>query len=243
MRAPRPLTLHSRERRSQDSLCLNGRMETRVEELADNRVRLTVDVPPADMQHAVEHAASDLAASAKIPGFRKGKVPMPVLISRVGKERLYAEAVESHIGGWFLNAANRSRIRPVEQPQYDYELPASDDAAFQFTADVAVQPKPDVPDWTAVEVPRPEAEVPDDLVDHELAVLQHGVAELTPVDDRPVQAGDTVVVDLDAEGGDSHRDYVVEVGSGRLVDELEAGLVGMSAGESKEIEFELADES
>ena len=69
----------------------------RVEELPENKVRLTVDVSSHDVQHAVEHAASDLAASTKVPGFRKGKVPMQVLVSRIGKESLYSEAVESQI--------------------------------------------------------------------------------------------------------------------------------------------------
>ena len=63
-------------------------MEAQVEELDGNRVRLTVDVPAGDVHHAVEHAASDLAAAVKIPGFRKGKVPMPVLLSRVGRDRV-----------------------------------------------------------------------------------------------------------------------------------------------------------
>src|SRR5947208_91442 len=93
-----------------------ARMETQVEELADNRVRLQVEVGPGDVRHAVEHAASDLAESMKIPGFRKGRVPMPVLVARVGRERLYQEAVESHIGGWFRAAAARSPIRPVGRP-------------------------------------------------------------------------------------------------------------------------------
>src|SRR6266571_9465302 len=110
-----------------------ARVQARVEELPENKVRLTVEVPSHDVQHAVEHAASDLSASVKIPGFRKGKVPMPVLISRIGKERLYTEAVESHIGGWFRNAVATSRIRPVERPQYEYDLPASSEASFQFT--------------------------------------------------------------------------------------------------------------
>ena len=103
-----------------------ARMETQVEELPDNRVRLQVEVEPGDVRHAVEHAASDLAESLKIPGFRKGKVPMPVLLARVGRDRLYAEAVESHIG-WFRSAAERSRIRPVAQPEYGYDPPASAD--------------------------------------------------------------------------------------------------------------------
>ncbi len=213
-----------------------------VEELPNNKVRLTVDVPREEVHHAVEHAASDLAANVKIPGFRKGKVPMPVLVSRVGKERLYAEAIESHISGWFWNAAARSGIRPADRPELDYELPASDDEDWRFTATVLVLPKPELPDWTQVEVPAPEAEVPEELISAELEVLRGTVAELVPAD-RPAEAGDTVVVDLVREDGDGgQRDYVVELGSGRLVSELEEQLVGMSAGETREVRFELADE-
>ena len=102
-------------------------MAPQIEELPDNKVRLTVDVPKADVHHAVEHAASDLASSVKIPGFRKGKVPMPVLVNRIGKERLYSEAIESHIAGWYSNAVATSRIRPADQPELDYELPDSED--------------------------------------------------------------------------------------------------------------------
>src|SRR5205809_510165 len=91
-----------------------------VEELPDNKVRITVDVPREEVHHAVEHAASDLAETVKVPGFRKGKVPMPVMVSRIGKERLYTEAIESHISGWFWNAAARTGIRPADRPELDY---------------------------------------------------------------------------------------------------------------------------
>jgi trigger factor len=216
---------------------LNGRVSAQVEELADNKVRLTVDVPRADVHHAVEHAASDLAASVKIPGFRKGKVPMPVLVSRIGKERLYSEAIESHIAGWYGNAVARTRIRPAEQPELDYELPASDDQDWRFTATVSVLPKPTVADWTKLQVPYAEPEVPGDYVDHELNVLRSTVAELAPVEGRAAQQDDTVVIDLLAGDG-GQRDYVVELGSGRLLPELEEQLVGMNAGETKTLELD-----
>jgi trigger factor len=216
-------------------------VQARVEELPENKVRLTVEVPGHDVQHAVEHAASDLSASVKIPGFRKGKVPMPVLVSRIGKERLYSEAVESHIGGWFRSALAGTRIRPVTQPRYEYELPAGPEAAFSFTATVDVQPKVEVADWTALEVPAAEAEVPPELVDLQLEQYRFAVAELAPVEGRPAQEGDTVVVDLVSAGGEAQRDYVVELGSGRVLEELEAALAGMSVGETKEVEYELAD--
>jgi trigger factor len=216
-------------------------MSTQVEELADNKVRLTVDVPQADVHHAVEHAASDLAESVKVPGFRKGKVPGPVLISRVGKDRLYSEAIESHIAGWYGDAVARTRIRPAEPPHIDYELPESDNEGWRFTATVSVLVKPDLPDWTELQVPYAEPEVPQDLVDHELDVLRSTVAELAPVEGRPAQLGDTAVVDLVGEG-DARRDFVVELGSARLVPELEEQLVGMAAGETKELRLEGAGE-
>src|SRR5919202_1827922 len=170
-------------------------MATQVEELPDNRVRLTVDVPQADLQHALEHATHDLAEAAKVPGFRKGKVPTRVLEARIGRERIFTEAVESHIGGWFLNAAASSRIRPVATPEYDYDLPESEDDAFKFTATVSVQPKPEPADWTKLEVPYVEPDLPAEAVDQELEALRSSVAELAPVDGRPARTGDVLVID------------------------------------------------
>jgi trigger factor len=218
-----------------------ARMASLVEELADNKVRLTVDVPREDVHHAVEHAASDLAATVKIPGFRKGKVPMPVLVNRIGRERLYTEAIESHIGSWFWNAAARNGIRPADRPELDYDLPASDREDWSFIATVQVLAKPDVPDWTQLEVPARDVEVPEELVAAELDVLRGTVATLSAAD-RPAQAGDTLIVDLVREDGQSQRDYVVELGSGRLIPELEQQLIGMSAGETREVRFELPEE-
>jgi trigger factor len=216
-------------------------MQARVEELPENRVRLTVEVPSHDVQHAVEHAASDLAATAKVPGFRKGKVPMQVLVSRIGKERLYSEAVESHIEGWFRNALAGTKVRPITRPEYDYQLPETADVDFSFTATVDVQPKVEVADWKGLEVPAADAEVPPELVDEQVEALRFAIAELVPVDGRPAQASDTLVVDLVGADGTAQRDYVIELGLARVVEELEEALVGMSPGETKQVEYELDD--
>ena len=218
-------------------------MATQVEELPDNKVRLTVEVPQEDLEHAVEHATSDLAGSVKVPGFREGKVPPEVLQARLGRERIFKEAVESHIGGWFMNAAATTRIRPIAAPEYDYELPTSEDEEFQFTATVPVQPKPEPADWTELEVPYAEPQIPEGLIDQELEELRASVAELAPVEGRPARTGDVLVVDALDESGEGQRDLVVELGSGRLVEEIERALTGASQGETKEVEFELADGS
>jgi trigger factor len=218
-------------------------MPTAVENLGENRVRLTVDVSPDQVRHAIDHAMSDLSESVKIPGFRKGKIPTPVLVSRLGKERIYAEAVDSHIGGWFWSAASRSRVRPVSDPQYEFELPDTADDSWSFVATVEVQALPELADWTTLEVPRAEVEVPQESVDAEIEALREGVAELAPAGDRPAREGDTLVVDLVDSDGEAQPDTVVELGGGRLASELEAALVGAAAGETKQIVFPMADGS
>ena len=198
--------------------------------------RVRTSITPSSTRPPTWRPASRFPASAR------GRFRCPCCRSHIGKERLLSEAIESHISGWFWNAAARERIRPVEQPELDYELPDSEDTDWRFTATVSVLPKPEVADWTKVQVPYVEPEVPEDFVDHELNVLRSTVAELKPAEGRPAEAGDTIVLDLLADDG-GQRDYVVELGSGRLLPELEEQLVGMSAGETKEIELERAGEA
>jgi trigger factor len=229
-------------RRHPTSGWLNGQVSSAaVEELGENRVRLTVEVSPAQVEHAVEHAMSDLAESVKIPGFRKGKIPQPVLVSRLGKERIYAEAVDSHIGGWFWSAAARSGVRAISDPQYEFELPSSPDESWSFAATVEVQPLPSIADWTSLEVPRADAEVPQESVDAEIEALRESVAELAPADGRPARVGDMLVVDFVDPQGETQRDTVVELGAGRLHPQLEDALEGMSAGDTKDVRYDGPD--
>jgi trigger factor len=217
-------------------------METQLEQLDGDRARLTVEVPADDVHHAIEHATHDLAERVRIPGFRPGKVPMPVLVSKVGKQRVYSEAIDSHIGSWFWSAAARTRARPAEPPRYEYELPTNDSESWSFTAEFAVQARPEPADWTALEVPKRDVEVPEDVVTQQLEALQRMVADLSPVEARTAKEGDVAVVDIVAEDG-AHRDYVVELGRERLVDEIEGAIRGKLAGETFDVSWELGDGS
>ncbi len=217
-------------------------METQLEQLEGDRARLTVEVPADDVHHAVAHATHDLAERVRIPGFRPGKVPAPVLVSKVGKQRVYSEAVESHIGSWFWSAAQRTRARPAEQPEFEYELPTTDAESWSFTAEFAVQAKPDPADWTTLEVPRREAEVPDEVISGQLEGLQRMVAELSPVEGRPAQEGDVAVVDIVSDES-AHRDYVLELGNEQLVDEIEGAIRGLLVGDTDDVSWEVGDGS
>ena len=213
-------------------------VKTKVEELPESRVRLDVEVPEADVAHAFEHAASDMAESLRVPGFRRGKAPVPVVIARVGREAVWQEALRGHLDSWFWSAAETSGIRPVASPEVEFEDLPDDGGTFKFSATVAVMPKPEVGDWTSLEVPFAEAEVPEELVDQELERLRETVAELAPVEDRPVGEGDTVVLDIVGEGVPAQRDYVTEVGADRLVNEIDDALPGMKKGETKTVEIQ-----
>ena len=202
-------------------------------------MRLEVEVPEGDVKHALEHAAHDLADTVRIPGFRKGHVPLPVLMARIGREALWDEAVRSHIDGWFWSAASTSGIRPVDSPDVEFGAMPDDGGPFHFSATVSVLAKPEVADWTTLEVASREPNLPVELVERELEELRASVAELVPVEDRPVIEGDMVVLDLVGEETGTQRDYVAEVGEGRLIEPLESTLAGTRAGETKSVELPL----
>jgi trigger factor len=216
-------------------------MEAQVEQLGDDRVRLTVEVPAGEVHHAVEHATHDLADRVKVPGFRAGKVPPQVLVSRIGRERLYSEAVESHISSWFWAAARTTRVRPSDHPDFKYELPQADDQSWMFTAEFPVQSAVEPADWTILEVPKLEVEVEDEVVDAQLEALQAMVASLSPVEGRTPRDGDVAVVDIVSEEGPGQRDYVIELGTDRLLEEIEDGIRKLLPGDSQEVSWEIGD--
>jgi len=216
-------------------------VKTKVEELPESRVRLDVEVPEEDVAHAFEHAATDMAESLRLPGFRKGKAPVPVVVARVGREAVWQEALRGHLDSWFWSAAETSGIRPVASPEVEFDGLPDDGGTFKFSATVAVMPKPEVADWTALEVPFAEAEVPAEAVNAELDRLRDTVAELAPVENRAVREGDTVVLDILGEGVPPQRDYVTEVGADRLVNEIDDALPGMERGATKSVDIQGAE--
>ena len=216
-------------------------VKTKVEELPESRVRLDVEVPEEDVAHAFEHAATDMAESLRLPGFRKGKAPVPVVVARVGREAVWQEALRGHLDSWFWSAAETSGIHPVASPEVEFDGLPDDGGTFKFSATVAVMPKPEVADWTTLEVPFAEAEVPAEAVDTELDRLRDTVAELAPVENRAVREGDTVVLDILGEGVPPQRDYVTEVGADRLVNEIDDALPGMERGATKSVDIQGAE--
>ena len=172
-------------------------------------------------------------------------MPRPLLMQRIGKERLYTEAVESHIGGWFWNAATRARVNPVAQPEYDYELPASESEDWQLLGRPSrCSRSPSRPTGRRSRCRSTRPRCRRRRSSAELEALQRiGRRAGRRSRAAPRRTGDTVVVDLIAEDGSAQRDYVVELGSERLVEEIENGIRGLAPGESARSPTSSADGS
>ena len=215
-------------------------VKTKVTELPESRVRVDAEVPADEVERSLQKTARQLGANMRIPGFRKGKVPPPVIIRRIGRDAVLDEAVRDAIGGWYVDAIGDANIAPVGDPKLDLgDLPA-EGQPLTFTIEIGVRPEATLGTYEGVEVGRREPAVDDAAVDAELEQLRERAARLETAE-RPAARGDFVVIDYEGRLGDepfeggAGRDQMIELGSGRLIPGFEEQLQGMSAGEQREI--------
>src|SRR4051812_36366115 len=214
-------------------------METTVKELPDSRVRVDVDVDPKDVEGSIAKTARQLGQDMKMPGFRKGKVPPEMVVQRLGRETVLTQALESSLGDWYERAMLESGINPVGDPKLDLSDLPEEGKPLRFSIEVAVRPGAELGEYKGLEVGREEPEVPQEAVEGELKRLQEGFASLNPVE-REAKEGDVVLIDYEGkidgelfEGG-SAKDYLLELGEGRVLPELEKALVGAKPGDERQ---------
>jgi trigger factor len=213
-------------------------LTTEVTPLEENRVRLDVAVPGDEVRRQMERAVRQLGREVRVPGFRPGKAPAEVIVQRVGREAIVQEMLKGALGGWYSEALSEAGVVPIDDPELDLEdVPEDGDLTFQAT--VQVRPKATLGAYTGLEVGKAEPQVPEGALDEQMEALRERAARLVPVE-RPARTGDFLVIDFDGSSGGkrlrnaSARDYLVELGGGRLVSEFDSRLAGMSAGETVE---------
>ncbi len=169
-------------------------LKTTVTELGDSRVRLQVEVPPEEIQGRLEHKARQLGRELKLPGFRRGKVPAPLVIQRIGREAVLEEAVRDTLSSWYSHAIATSGIVPVGDPEVDLgDLPPQG-VALEFSIEIGVLPKARLGEYKGLEVGRREPEVDSGQVQQEIDAMRERLARLQTVE-RPAETGDFVVID------------------------------------------------
>jgi trigger factor len=215
-------------------------VKTSVTELPESRVRVQAEVAAEEVERRVQQAARELGRQMRIPGFRKGKVPPPVVIRRLGREAVLDEALRSSLGNWYVDAIDGAGIAPIGEPELDVgDLPGQGEP-LAFSIEIGVRPQAKLGEYKGLEVGRREPRVDETQIAEELERLRDRFAKLETVE-REAAVGDHVVIDYLGKLGDEPfaggegRDQLIELGSGRLVPGFEEQLLGAKAGDERTI--------
>ncbi|OWR30128.1 trigger factor [Saccharibacillus sp. O23] len=201
---------------------------------------LEVEVAAERVEAALDKAFQKVVKKANVPGFRKGKVPRSIFEARFGVESLYNDAIDILLPEAYSEAVEEAGIFPVDRPEIDIEQ-FGKGQTLKFKAKVIVKPEVKLGEYKGVEVPVTEVDVNDEEIAAELERLQNRHAELVVVDDEAAANGDVVSIDFDGYVGDEAfeggkaENYSLELGSGSFIPGFEEQVVGMSTGDSKDV--------
>ncbi|MEO2074654.1 MAG: trigger factor [Bacillus sp. (in: firmicutes)] len=222
-------------------------MTVKWEKLEGNRGVLTVEVSAEEVTKGLDAAFQKVVKTVSVPGFRKGKMPRGMFEKRFGVEALYQDALDFILPEAYGNAIDESGIEPVDRPEIDIEQMEKGKELI-FKATVTVKPEVTLGDYKGLEVEELDTNVTDEDVANELKTLQERQAELVVKEEGTAENGDTVVLDFEGfvdgeafEGGKAEN-HSLELGSGSFIPGFEEQLVGVKAGESKDVEVTFPEE-
>lgn len=215
-------------------------MNVQVEDLGKNMVKLTVEVDAGTVDAAIKSAYNRQKNKIAIPGFRKGKVPQAMIEKMYGPEVFYEDAANSMLQEQYPTAVEQSGVDVVSRPAVDVTQ-IEKGKPFIFTAEVAKRPEVTLGKYNGVTVTKIDTSVKDEEIDAEIEQQRNINARTLTVTDRPVQEGDTAVIDYEGfvdgvafEGGKGEN-HSLEIGSHSFIDTFEEQLVGKNAGDEVEV--------
>lgn len=224
-------------------------METSVERTGTNTVVLSVTVPAEDVDSAIDRAYGELAGRVRIPGFRKGKAPKPLIDTHLGREAVLAEALETVVSEAYRAAIDAEGLHPVDNPDVGELDLVEPGKPFSFSAEVVVRPEfklTSTEDITVKVAPRRSEEREIDLdIEH----MRDRFASLEPVDDRGIEDGDFVLlsftglIDGEPYEGNVVDKYLYETGRGIMPKEFDEALAGAKPGDEVTASFTVPDTS
>jgi trigger factor len=231
-----------------DNRLLEGKvMTTKWEKLEGNRGVLTVEVSAETVSKGLDAAFQKVVKTVNVPGFRKGKMPRGMFEQRFGVESLYQDALDILLPEAYGNAIDETGIEPIDRPDIDIEQMEKGKELI-FKATVQVKPEVTLGEYKGLEVEEFDTNVTDEDVAKELETLQSRQAELVVKEEGTAALGDTVIIDFDGyvdgeafEGGKAEN-HSLELGSGSFIPGFEEQLVGVAAGESKDVEVSFPEE-
>ena len=219
---------------------------TTLKQLDPTQIELEIQISPEEFDKAQDAAFRKLVRSAKIPGFRPGKVPRKIFENTYGVGTIMDRALEDLVPEKYAEAVKEHAIEPLARPEMEM-LPEEEGQPMRFKAVVTVRPPIEPAPYEGIEVEDVPEKAGDDDMDQALETMRKNAATLVPVE-RPVQLGDTATIDYAGKidgvafDGGTAEGQQAEISEERFIPGFATGIVGMKAGETRDINVKFPDE-
>ena len=216
-------------------------MQTNLEMLGELQRRAHMSVAVEQVESEIQKRLSRLARTAKIAGFRPGKVPLKMIARQYGPQ-VRMDVLNDAVNDTFVDLVQKENLRVAGYPQIEPRQDSTDQTKFEYTATFEVYPDIVIGDLSGTRIEKPIAEVTPADIEHTIDILRKQRVKYETVT-RPAVKGDRVLVDftgtidgIEFPGGQA-KDLAITVGEGRMLPEFEAALAGVVAGDNKAFEL------
>ena len=215
--------------------------EIKKEETKKNVHEVPVKIEGEQWTKALDKSFAKKQKTAKVDGFRTGKVPRDIYEKHYGKESLFLEAADLLLQEAYLKAMEDSKLVPVVQPSVD--LKGIDENGVEFVFTIVTKPEVNVKKYKGLNIKPEKVEVTDEEINHELGHLLERYTELVNKEDGAVESGDVAVIDFEgfkdgvAFDGGKGENYSLEIGSNTFIPGFEDQIIGMKSGEEKDLDI------
>ncbi len=215
-------------------------MNVKSTEQANGKAKIVVEIEKQEFEAALNKAYNKAKKDIMVPGFRKGKAPRKVVEGMYGAKIFYEDAVNEIFPELYTKAVIEQQLKAVGGPSIA-DMDETAEGAIVLTIETELYPEVTLGQYKGLEVPKAEASVSDEDVENELSRMADRNSRIETVE-RPIQEGDTVVLDFEGfdngiafEGGKGEN-YSLKIGSHQFVPGFEEALIGLSAGDEKDID-------
>lgn len=215
-------------------------MVINVENVSPIKKKISIEIPTERVSREVEKVYAEIRRNASVKGFRKGKVPQPI-IEKYYSDKMEADVLKNLINETYMKALIENKIVPVSQPSFESDA-LTPGQAFKYSVTFETAPEIELKEYTGLQVEKRKLVSDEKVVDGRIQELREGMAQLKVVEEpRPVAMGEFAVIDFKGylngvpfERGEM-QDYPLQLGSGQFIPGFEEQVVGMSPGETREI--------
>ena len=208
--------------------------------LAENKVELKIELNPEEFNTYYEEAFKKILETAEVKGFRKGKVPRAIYLSKFGEGKILQDALDNAINRSYYEAVNQENLQVLADPEIDIDFEKLEaERALYYTAVVVVYPEVELGEYFGVEVEKESAEVTEEDIEKQIEIDLRSKSDLELVEDGTLENGNTAIFDFEGfkdgvpfEGGKAEN-YSLEIGSGRFIPGFEEQMVGMKPEEER----------